>query len=135
MSTATTTTARRRTRKSTVPAFPIRKAVGPQPELLASKSAARPLREDYTYLADKAPTTLHTEMAAWMTEQTGVKITAKQAQIVAVLRLEFQRSPENQAMLAARRAESAQRKAKSVKVQPKAAAKKTAKRATKVAGK
>lgn len=118
--TATKTAAKRTSkprspRKVSVPSQPIRKAVDAQPELLASKSAAKPLREDYTYLADKAPTTLHTEMAAWLTDVTGVKVSAKQAQIVAVLRLEFQRSPVNQANLAARRAAAAQRKAASLK--------------------
>lgn len=117
---ATTTTAKatskpRTTRAAKVEVQPIRKAVAEQPALLASKAAQEPLKEDYTYLAEKEPTDLHKEMAAWMTEVTGVPVSAKQAQIVAVLRHEFQRSEVNQESLAKKRKEAAARKVAAAK--------------------
>lgn len=92
-------------------AKPIRKVVPEQPELLKSKAAEKPLKEDYTYLADKEPTDLHKQMAEWMSEVTGVEVTAKQAQIVSVLRHEHQRSDANQEMLAEKRKQASAKKA------------------------
>ena len=101
----------RKPRAPKVQSAPIRKAVAEQPELLQSKAAQRPLKEDYSYLAEKAPTELHEEMAAWITSVTGVVVTAKQAQVVATLRHEFQRSETNQVALAAKRSAAAAKKA------------------------
>lgn len=51
--------------------------------------------KDWTYLAEKDPTALHTDMAAWIEEVTGVEVDEKTVQLVSVLRGVYQRSDRN----------------------------------------
>ncbi len=60
-----------------------------------TQAQAAPAAKDWTYLAEKAPSDLHVDMARWIFEETGVEISAKAAQVVAVLRMEYQRSDAN----------------------------------------
>ncbi|AVP41398.1 hypothetical protein SEA_YARA_64 [Streptomyces phage Yara] len=60
----------------------------------------------FAHLVDKEPTDLHKRFAAWLVENTGLdedEIDLKSVQLACSLRIEFQRSPENQANLEARR--------------------------------
>lgn len=53
--------------------------------------------------ADRDPSPLHESMAAWLEETTGYKPDLKTVQLVASLRIKYQRSEQNQEDLAARR--------------------------------
>lgn len=63
--------------------------------------------KNYEAIAAKAPTQLHEDFAHWIFIQTGVKVDLKTVQLVSVLRMDFQASPENQANLAERKAKAA----------------------------
>lgn len=60
-------------------------------------------------LADKAPTDLHERFAEWIEEQTGYEPDLKTVQLACVLRIDFQRSDENQAVLEERQKAAEQR--------------------------
>lgn len=67
--------------------------------------------------ADRAagePSELHKLFAEWIKKQTGYEPDLKTIQLAVTMRMDFQASPENQAALAERKAESA-RKAEEVK--------------------
>lgn len=89
-----TTATRKATTKSTTKGSTVSKSATRKPAVrkpvvddkLALRAAA---------LADKEPTALHHDMAAWMTALTGVEVSPKAAQIVAVLRMDYQRSEAN----------------------------------------
>lgn len=81
---------------------------------------------DHKALATKEPTELHERMAAWMTRQSGVKITPKQAQVVTALREAFRTSDEGQDLVLARKAAADRRKAAELKAKKATAAKKIA---------
>jgi hypothetical protein len=66
--------------------------------------------KNYEALAAKAPTQLHKDFAEWIFIQTGVRPDLKTVQLVTVLRMDFQASPENQAKLAERKAAAAAKK-------------------------
>lgn len=55
------------------------------------------------HLAEKEPTALHENFAAWIESETGYRPDLKTVQLAAVLRGAFQKSEANQADLAARR--------------------------------
>lgn len=60
--------------------------------------------------ADRAatePTELHKQFAAWLKERTGVEVDLKTVQLVTTLRMDFQRSEENQTALKDRKAAAA----------------------------
>lgn len=59
--------------------------------------------------AKAAPTELHKAFAHWIEMETGYKPDLKTLQLVTTLRNEFQKSPENQASLAARKSEAAKK--------------------------
>lgn len=62
------------------------------------KKASLPESErDWTYLAEKDPTDLHVDMAAWLEEVAGIKADLKTVQAVCVLRMVYQRSDRNKA--------------------------------------
>jgi hypothetical protein len=63
--------------------------------------------KNYEAIATKAPTQLHEDFAQWLYIQTGVKVDLKTVQLVSVLRMDFQASPENQKNLADRKAKAA----------------------------
>lgn len=63
--------------------------------------------KNYEAIAAKAPTQLHEDFAHWLFIQTGVKVDLKTVQLVTVLRMDFQASPENQKNLADRKAKAA----------------------------
>lgn len=75
---------------------------------MAAKSNTTP--KNYEAIAAKAPTQLHEDFAEWIFVQTGVRPDLKTVQLVTVLRMDFQASPENQAKLAQRKAEAAAKK-------------------------
>lgn len=62
--------------------------------------------------AQSEPTELHKNFAAWIEEQTGIKPDLKTVQIVCSMRMDFQRSEENQTDLAKRKAEAAAKRKK-----------------------
>lgn len=66
--------------------------------------------KNYEAIAAKAPTHLHEDFAQWLYIQTGVKVDLKTVQLVTVLRMDFQASPENQKALAERKANAAAKK-------------------------
>jgi hypothetical protein len=66
--------------------------------------------KNYEALAAKAPTQLHEDFAEWIFIQTGVRPDLKTVQLVTVLRMDFQASPENQAKLAERKQAAAAKK-------------------------
>lgn len=73
---------------------------------------------DYSVYLDKEPTDLQDRFATWIIEKTGYEPGSVKAegvfrdavQLATALRMEFQRSPENQEVLAERRAAAAKRK-------------------------
>lgn len=88
MSTTTSkTTPTTRKRVSTAaPATPVTPLSTKVDDKVRSRGAA---------LRTKAPTELHCDMAAWITMVSGVQITPKQAQVLANLRMDYQRSESN----------------------------------------
>ena len=55
-------------------------------------------------LVDKDPSDLHERFAEWLVEKTGYEdVDVKSVQLACALRIEFQKSPENQEVLAAKR--------------------------------
>jgi len=66
--------------------------------------------KNFEAIAAKAPTQLHEDFAHWIFIQTGVKVDLKTVQLVSVLRMDFQASPENQKNLADRKAKAADAK-------------------------
>lgn len=85
-----------------------------------AKSKSRPAPEpeeideekDYSLYLEKAPTALHERFADWILEKTGYEPTDEEEFRTAVslstaLRMEHQRSPENQEVLAENRAKAA----------------------------
>ena len=58
----------------------------------------------YEKLVDKDPTELHERFADWLVEKTGYEdVDLKSVQLACALRIDFQRSPENQEALAEKR--------------------------------
>lgn len=51
-----------------------------------------------------APTELHKHFAEWLKSETGVEVDLKTLQLAVIFRMDFQASPENQAVLAAKKA-------------------------------
>lgn len=93
-----------------------RKAAKTQPKAAATKAGAKAVakkaqpkaeapkvkksdlpedQRDWTYLAEKDPTALHEDMAAWIEEVTGIEADLKTVQAVCVLRMVYQRSDRN----------------------------------------
>jgi hypothetical protein len=66
--------------------------------------------KNYEAIAAKAPTQLHEDFAQWIYVQTGVRVDLKTVQLVSVLRMDFQASPENQKNLAERKQAAAAKK-------------------------
>ena len=56
------------------------------------------------------PTDLHKQFAAWIAEKTGVTPDLKTVQLAVTLRMDFQRSEDNQEALVARKAKAADEK-------------------------
>lgn len=54
--------------------------------------------------ASVEPTELHKHFAEWLTAQTGIEVDLKTVQLAVIFRMDFQASPENQAVLAAKKA-------------------------------
>ena len=68
--------------------------------------------ERFTKLVDKDPSDLHERFAEWISETTGYEdVDVKSVQMACALRIEFQKSDENQAVLAERRAGAEEREA------------------------
>lgn len=67
---------------------------------------------DFAARAASEPTDLHKAFAAWIEEQTGIKPDLKTVQIVCSMRMDFQKSEDNQKALKAKRAKVAAEKAK-----------------------
>ncbi|MGO4428964.1 hypothetical protein AB4Z54_62105, partial [Streptomyces sp. MCAF7] len=65
--------------------------------------------------AQSEPTDLHKNFAEWIKEQTGYEPDLKTVQIVCAMRMDFQRSEENQADLKARKQAAAKKKADEAK--------------------
>jgi membrane protein involved in colicin uptake len=92
--------------------------------------AAPPLK----HIADKEPTALHEEFVAWLKTNTGVDCDLKSVQLATVLRMEFQRSEQNQKRLAAsKKAKADADAAREARRAERAAGKKTAAAPTKKA--
>lgn len=68
-----------------------------KPEPKVKKSDIPEEERDWTYLAEKDPTDLHEDFAAWLEEATGQEIDLKTVQAVCVLRMVYQRSDRNKA--------------------------------------
>lgn len=66
----------------------------------AAKAAEPPMYANY---AEKDPTPLQEAFAAWLVDKTGYEVDEKSVQLAVALRMTFQRSPENQEDLEARR--------------------------------
>lgn len=62
--------------------------------------------------AASEPTDLHRNFAAWLKEQTGVDVDLKTVQLACSMRMDFQKSEENQDHLADRKQAAAAKKAK-----------------------
>lgn len=75
---------------------------------------------------EKEPTELQTRFTAWIEEKTGYKPDAKSVALSVALRMEFQRSEENQTVLKAARDRSAEAKAAKTVTPKKSAAKPSA---------
>lgn len=87
------TTARKSSKSAAKKATKASKATKATKTSKATKAAnAQP---DWTYLAEKDPTDLHEDMAKWITEVTGVSVDVKTVQLVAILRMPYQRSDRN----------------------------------------
>ena len=127
MATATRSAAVRSTRAPKAAAAPAK------PETPAAPAPAAVVYPKKA-VADKAPSELHKNMAAWLEETTGYKVDLKTVQLVASLRMEFQASEANQKDLAARR-EAAAKKQQDRVARAQAAAEKAAKRAAELAAK
>lgn len=86
----------------------------------AEEEAAEAAEVDYTKYADKAPSDLQERFAQWVIDEVGVEFKSKAAEeafregvrLATILRMPFQRSPENQEILAERRAAVAEAAAK-----------------------
>lgn len=85
-----------------------------------NKAAAAETEPDYTAYADKAPTDLQERFAAWIPEVTEYDPSSAKTKVEAfnegvrlgtALRMEFQRSPENQELLKEKKAAAAAKKA------------------------
>jgi len=64
-------------------------------------------------LVDKDPSDLHERFAEWLVDKTGYEdVDTKTVQLACSLRIEFQKSPENQAVLAEKRAAAEEAEAK-----------------------
>lgn len=76
---------------------------------MANAKAKKPVETDepkYAHLLDKDPTDLHVRFAAWLVENTGLEedeVDVRTVQLACSLRIPFQQSDENQAVLAAKR--------------------------------
>lgn len=74
-----------------------------------AKAKKPPVEADepkYAHLLDKDPTDLHVRFAAWLVENTGLEedeVDVRTVQLACSLRIPFQQSDENQAVLAAKR--------------------------------
>lgn len=68
--------------------------------------------KSYEERAASAPTELHKNFAEWLFVQTGVKPDLKTVQLVCSMRMDFQRSDENQKHLADRKKAAADKAAK-----------------------
>lgn len=80
----------------------------------AEKAASNP--KDFTKYADKAPSDLQSRMATWILDVTGYEPDDLDSfnegvRLAVALRMAFQASPENQAVLEKRREEAAAKKA------------------------
>ena len=64
-------------------------------------------KKTFAERAASEPTELHKAFAQWIEDKTGVKPDLKTVQLVTTLRMDFQRSDENQATLKARKVEAA----------------------------
>lgn len=64
-------------------------------------------KKSFEERAASKPTALHEAFAKWIEIETGYKPDLKTVQLAVSLRMDFQASPENQASLAARKAEAA----------------------------
>src|SRR3546814_13019037 len=62
-----------------------------------------PSKKTFAERAAAEPTELHKQFAAWIEEKTGQKVDLKTVQLASVLRMDFQRSDENQAALKERK--------------------------------
>lgn len=67
----------------------------PKAEPKVKKSDLPEDQRDWTYLAEKDPTDLHEDLAAWIEEITGIEADLKTVQAVCVLRMVYQRSDRN----------------------------------------
>lgn len=93
---ASTTRTTRSTSKSTpAKATATAKKAQPKAEPKVKKSDLPEDQRDWTYLAEKDPTDLHEDMAAWIEEITGIEADLKTVQAVCVLRMVYQRSDRN----------------------------------------
>jgi len=66
-----------------------------------------PSKKTFAERAAAEPTDLHKQFADWLKEKTGVDVDLKTVQLVTVMRMDFQKSEENQTALAARKANAA----------------------------
>lgn len=86
-------------------------------------------RLQYEHLLDKDPTDLHMRFADWISDKTGLdrdEIDEKTLQLAVSLRMDFQRSPENQEHLALAREAAEKAKQERLAAREERAAKKTA---------
>lgn len=91
------------------------------------KTAAKKSSAPLAHMAEKEPTALHVGFKDWLERQTGLtNLDLKSIQLATVLRMEYQRSDENQARLSA--SKQARADADAARAE-KRAAKKTAKKA------
>src|SRR3546814_8085432 len=67
-----------------------------------------PSKKTFAERAAAEPTELHKAFAKWIEEKTGQKVDLKTVQLASVLRMDFQRSDENQAALKERKAKAEQ---------------------------
>lgn len=92
---------------------------GRAPSVSAAKAAANP--RDYTGYADKKPTDLQARFTQWILDNTGYEPDDIEAfedgvRLAVSLRMAFQASPENQAVLAENKVKAAQKAEKPAKV-------------------
>lgn len=69
-------------------------------------------KKTFAERAAAEPTDLHKRFADWLKAQTGVDVDLKTVQLVTTLRMDFQKSDDNQTALAERKAKAAEEAAK-----------------------
>lgn len=96
-----------------------------------TKKARAPKKAPRVDLQDREPTTLHSDFAEYIQEETGYEADLKSVQLATLLRMDFQKSEKNQARIQASR----EAKAEALEERARKKAEREEKRAAKEAAK